>query len=62
MSMNEYKFRTALHRPEPRIVLDEAGPDIYIENTASGVRIALKIENGVYMVEMSVVPFQGQVR
>ena len=45
-----------------RIVLDEAGSDSYIEHKASGVRIPLKIESGVYMMEMSVVPFQGQAR
>ena len=45
-----------------RIVLDEAGSDSYIEHTASGVRIPLRIENGVYMMEMAVVRFQGQAR
>jgi len=45
-----------------RIVLDEVGSDSYIENKASGVRIPLKIEIGVYMMEMSLAPFQGQAR
>ena len=45
-----------------RIVLDEAGSDSHTEHKASGVRIPLKIENGVYMMEMSVVPFQRQAR
>ena len=45
-----------------RIVLDEVGSDSYIEHKASGVRIPLSIENGVYMMEMSVVPFQGQAK
>ena len=45
-----------------RIVLDDAASESYIENKASGVRIPLKIENGVYMMEMSVVPFQGQAK
>ena len=37
-----------------RIVLD--GPDClsYIENKATGVKIPLKIENGVYTMEVSV--------
>ena len=43
-----------------RIILDDVGSDSYIENKASGVRIPLKIENGVYMMEMSVKPFQRQ--
>ena len=45
-----------------RIVLDEVGSDSYIENKACGVCIPLKIENGVYMMEMTVVPFQGQAK
>ena len=45
-----------------RIVLDGAGSDSYIEHKASGVRTPLTIENGVYMMEMSVVPFQGQAK
>ena len=61
-------------RPEPpsggfqitaqgnRIVLDAEGQDIYIENKQSGKRIPLTIENGVYMMEMEVVPFQGPTK
>ena len=43
-----------------RIVLDDAESDSFIENKASGIRIPLKIENGVYMMEMTVKPFQRQ--
>ena len=45
-----------------RIVLDGAGSDSYILHKASGVRIPLAIGNWVYMMEMSVVPFQGQAK
>jgi len=40
-----------------RIVLEADGG--YIENKKSGKKIPLTIENGVYMMEMLVVPFQG---
>ena len=40
-----------------RIVLDEESSDSYIENKKSGVRVPLKLENGVYMMEMIVQPF-----
>ena len=43
-----------------RIVLEALGSDSYIENKQIGKRIPLTIENGVYMMEMMVVPFQGQ--
>ena len=43
-----------------RIVLEALGSDTYIENKQTGKRIPLTIENGVYMMEMMVVPFQGQ--
>ena len=43
-----------------RIVLEALGSDSYIENKQTGKRIPLTIENGVYMMEMMVVPFQGQ--
>ena len=43
-----------------RIVLEALGTDSYIENKQTGKRIALTIDNGVYMMEMLVVPFQGQ--
>ena len=43
-----------------RIVLEDATSESYIENKASGVRIPLRIENGVYIMEMTVTPFQGQ--
>ena len=45
-----------------RIVLDDAGSESYIENKKTGKRIPLVIENGVYMMEMLVVPFQGQTK
>ena len=37
-----------------RIVLDDANSDSYIENKASGVRIPIKLENGIYMMDMAV--------
>ena len=43
-----------------RIVLDDAASDSYLENKTSGVRIPLTIENGVYMMEMAVVPSPGE--
>ena len=43
-----------------RIVLDDAESDSFIENKASGIRIPLKTETGVYMMEMTVKPFQRQ--
>ena len=45
-----------------RIVLEDASSESHIENKASGVRIPLKIENGVSMMEMTVVRFQGQAK
>ena len=45
-----------------RIVLDDAESDSFIENKKTGTRIPLKIENGVYMMEMLVTPFQGQTK
>ena len=52
-----------------RIILDGAGCDSYIENKATGVRAPLKIENGVYTMEMLVsspaeaaAPFQGRAK
>ena len=45
-----------------RIVLEASGSDSYIENKKTGKRIPLTIENGVYMMEMLVVPFQGQTK
>ena len=45
-----------------RIVLDDAESESYTENNNTGARILLKIENGVYMMEMLVVSFQGQTR
>ena len=45
-----------------RIVLDDASSDSYIENKKTGKRIPLVIENGVYMMEMLVVPFQGPTK
>ena len=46
-----------------RIVLDGEGSESYIQNKKTGTKIPLRIENGVYMMEMQVVkptPFQGQ--
>ena len=45
-----------------RIILDDAESDSYIENKKTGIRIPLRIENGVYMMEMLVTPFQGQTK
>ena len=52
-----------------RIILDGVGSDSYIENKATGVRVPLKIENGVYTMEMLVsslaeaaAPFQGRAK
>ena len=45
-----------------RIVLEADGLDSYIEHKKSGKRIPLTIENGVYMMEMLVVPFQGPTK
>ena len=45
-----------------RIVLEGEGSDSYIENKQSGKRIPLTLENGVYMMEMLVVPSHGQTR
>ena len=45
-----------------RIVLDDVDSESYIENKKTGKRIPLVIENGVYMMEMLVVPFQWQTK
>ena len=49
-----------------RIVLDDEDSLSYIENKASGTKIPLKIENGVYVMEVAVTPkkaaFQGQAK
>ena len=37
-----------------RIILDDANSESYIENKATGVRIPIKLENGIYMMEISV--------
>ena len=39
-----------------RIILDDEESDSYIENKKTGTRIPLTIENGVYMMEMVIVP------
>ena len=39
-----------------RIVLDDENSLSYIENKATGTRIPLKIENGVYVMEVVVSP------
>ena len=38
-----------------RIVLDDADSESYIENKASGVRVLIRLENGIYMSEIAVV-------
>ena len=45
-----------------RIILDDADSESYIENKKTPKRIPLVIENGVYMMEMLVVPFPGQTK
>ena len=45
-----------------RIVLEADGLGSYIEHKQSGKRIPLTVENGVYMMEMLVVPFQGPTK
>ena len=46
-----------------RIVLDDVGSESYIENKKTGKKIPLKMENGVYMMEMLVKPpFQRPVK
>ena len=49
-----------------RIVLDDEDSLSYIENKATGTKIPLKIENGVYVMEVAVTPkkapFQGQAK
>ena len=45
-----------------RIVLEADGLDSYIEHKQSGTRNPLTIENGVYMMEMFVVPFPGPTK
>ena len=45
-----------------RIILDDAGSESYIENKKTGKRIPLVIENGVYMMEMLVVPCPGPTK
>ena len=49
-----------------RIVLDDEDSLSYIENKATGTKIPLKIENGVYVMEVTVTPkkapFQGQAK
>ena len=41
-----------------RIVLDDVCSESYIENKSTGIKIPLTVEQGVYMMEMSVQPFQ----
>ena len=47
-----------------RIILDDAECDSYIENKKTGKRIPLKLENGIYMMEITVQPppFPRQAR
>ena len=49
-----------------RIVLDEEDSLSYIENKSTGTKIPLKIENGVYVMEVAVSPnktlFRGQAK
>ncbi len=44
------------------IVREEEGKERKKENKQSGKRIPLTVENGVYMMEMLVVPFQGPTK
>ena len=45
------------------IVLDDVGSESYIENQKAGKEIPLKMENGVYMMEMlATPPFQRPVK
>ena len=37
-----------------RIILDDADSPSYIENKATGIRVPLKIENGIYVMEVTV--------
>ena len=37
-----------------RIILDDADSLSYIENKATGIRIPLKIENGIYVMEVAI--------
>ena len=39
-----------------RIILDDADSPSYIENKTTGTRIPLKIENGIYVMEVTVEP------
>ena len=45
-----------------RIVLDDENPLSYIENKATGAKIPLKIENGVYVMEVAVSPNKTHFR
>ena len=38
-----------------RIVLDDANSESYIEDKTSGVRIPIKLEKGIYMMEIAVI-------
>ena len=45
-----------------RIVLDDEESLSYIENEAAGTKIPLKIENGVYVMEVAVTPAKTPFR
>ena len=45
-----------------RIVLDDESSLSYIENKATGTRIPLKIEKGVYVMEVAVSPNKTPLR
>ena len=47
-----------------RIVLDDASSESYIENKATGVKIPIRLKNGIYMLEIAVAqpPFTGQAK
>ena len=47
-----------------RIVLGDANSNSYIENKATGVKIPLKLKNGIYMLELAVATplFTGQAK
>ena len=65
MSENALAAASKITAKGNRIVLDDESSLSYIENKATGARIPLKIENGVYVMGVAVFPnkkpFRGQV-
>ena len=47
-----------------RIILYDASSASYIENKATGVKIPIQLQNGIYMLEIAVAqpPFMGQAK